>query len=93
MYNMFIVIGKLKNIIEEKDGSARLIVESKALPNEVEKKMTIPVDISKELYKSVKERLEKDLLIGAKGLVDGEIKNDKLEPILVAEKITLAGKM
>ena len=91
MYNMFIVIGKLKNIIEEKDGSARLIIESKALPKE--KKMTIPVDISKELYKNVKERLEKDLLIGVKGLVDGEIKNDKLEPILVAEKITLAGKM
>ncbi len=91
MYNMFIVIGKLKNIIEDKDGSARLIIESKAI--EAEKKMTIPVDISKGLYKSVKERLEKDLLIGVKGLVDGEIKNDKLEPILVAEKITLAGKM
>lgn len=93
MYNMFVVIGRLKNVIEEKDGNARLIIESKALPNEVEKKMTIPVDVSKGLYKNVKERLEKDLLIGVKGLVDGEIKNDKLEPILVAEKITLAGKM
>ena len=93
MYNMFVVIGRIKNVIEEKDGNARLIIESKALPNEAEKKMTIPVDVSKELYKNIKERLEKEVVIGVKGLVDGEIKNDKLEPVLVAEKITLTGKM